>query len=295
MNKKTLIASLGTTALLANLLLPGIAFGQLTQEGEVTVGCPAYVAGDLSFKRAPADVVFDGVVAGVDTDSVDSSVTSGVNLAGGNSAGTDIDGTSIVNDHLLRIQDRTSKGVDNCGAAPWAVTAAVTSAVTDPLVLSGKGLANISTGQSGELHSIDAADLYLVTSADVDLTGITTPEVPVLADWDNANPAQDRGTAPVYYARYNTSNVGNPDDLNSSWNILTDAFEVPANYSTNGTSLEATVPILAANVCGGGWKGGHDADIYMGIGLALDNAIDTLQAAGTYTGTITYTFGPLTC
>lgn len=53
MKKQNVVATLGTLALVANLLLPGMAFGQADQTGSANIGC-----GTLTFNSTPADFNF---------------------------------------------------------------------------------------------------------------------------------------------------------------------------------------------------------------------------------------------
>jgi hypothetical protein len=271
MKKQHLVAAVGTLALVANLLIPGMAFGA-AQQGQIIVGCPSYVAGDLSLVRAPANVSFDNVVAGVATNSFDGSAVEGSDLVGGNDVGgSGVGDTSVANDHLIRITDTTSKGVNNCGVLGWSLTA------------SSANLLNQTTGNPA--HLISNTNVYLVDTLNAARTLITVPEAPV-------------AKTAVHYARYNTSDVGNPDNVSSAYayNAAGKLWKTAATFTTlNGHLDGAGITVYETPGCVSGVGQGHDADIYGGINLGIVDGISGSTNAGLYQGNITYTLAEKSC
>jgi hypothetical protein len=135
MKKHHVVATIGLLALLANFLVPGLAFGQSTQQGgTLQVECPT--VGTLAWSLNPADVTF---------------VTKTSQSAGSQSSTDSI----VLNDNLypaanvLAISDTRSQDVDNCPVVQPGFTVSV----------SGTGL----TGQGpASVDSIPGDHIYLV-------------------------------------------------------------------------------------------------------------------------------------
>lgn len=293
MKKHQIVAAVGTIAIAANLLLPSLSFAQ-NQQGQVDVNCPA--AGTVALLRVPANVTFEdasglgsattvpvsspttGTASAYDTDA--GNFTTAGAFPGGNLA-TATDPTIAeatdrqVNDHLLGVRDQSSNGSDNCPIFTppsttydnWEVTATITS------LDNGGNKALVGPGTS----SILASSIKIATVKQV--------------NHDNLNPNRSGGSialnAPqnVYYNDFTTT--GNGHQVTSAT-----AASTGANYTTLSTygthTLDTTVPVMTR--CPTGVTEGENTDITTGIAMVIDNGIQTLQAAGTYTGTIQYTF-----
>lgn len=141
MKKHNLVAAVGTLALVANLLLPSLAFGQ-NQTASQTVGCPT--PGTQTFAHTPVNTTLTPLTAGVGGNTIDTVVSGAA------------PGASVQGDNLLAISDTTSGGANGCSSVGGSVTASATDGV-DP-------------AQPGT--TIDNAFMRLVTTPNVtaDLT-----------------------------------------------------------------------------------------------------------------------------
>lgn len=248
MKKHNIIALIGVLALTANLLIPGLAFGQ--QTGILGVDCPA--PGGTSAPTPPSTVTFDSLPASSSAQSSYDSLLDNSN--------------PLPAANLLSVADADSGGVNGCQAGNgFFVEAAVTSDCDPgaPVVL---GLCH---GVSPELYSIPASSLRVITTDEnVDLSGLSDPV--------------DAGTATVDAAT-TTGNETTGSDITSDVDHDGDVlFETASTYSTDGAPLNAAVTVLDST--GTGWNG----TVYTGVAIAIIDGIAAYQAQGTYTGTITY-------
>ncbi len=133
MKKHQIAATVGTLALVANLLLPNLAFGQNQDVGQ-DVGCPG--AGTQIFAATPANTTLTALTAGTGGNTVDASIAA----------------STVGSDHLLAITDTTSGGANGCTSVGGSVTASATNFV-DPALPSG--------------NDIQADKLRLVTTTNV--------------------------------------------------------------------------------------------------------------------------------
>ncbi len=141
MKKQNLMAAVGTVALLANLLVPGLAFGQGTQvqQGTQVITCPED-GGTAEFSlSAPSAVTFDQITAtSQDPWTFDVLVDGGADLPGAN---------------MLSVTDTRSGGADNC-----------------PLTLKGFTITAASTALSSTgvyATTIPNTSLFIRTSSDI--------------------------------------------------------------------------------------------------------------------------------
>jgi hypothetical protein len=249
MKKHNIIALIGVLALTANLLIPGLAFGQ-TQTGTLGVDCPT--PGGTSAPTPPGTVTFDTVTA---SSSAQSSYDSAVD-----------DDTELPSSNLLSVVDADSGGVDGCQAGNgFYVEAAVTSDCDDgaPVVL---GLCH---GVDPVSYNIPASSMLIITTDEnVDLLGLSDPV--------------DAGTATVDRATTTGNETTGTDIVSDVDYTADDLFETAATYSTYGDPLSAAVTVLDSS--GIGWNG----TVYTGVAIAIIDGIAAYQAQGTYTGTITY-------
>jgi len=275
MKKHQIAATVGVLALAANLLLPNLAFGQ-TQQGSVDVTCPGSIALTVSLVAAPEDVTFvskaaptSGTESTVDTNAGD--FTSSGSFSGGNSSSGGVSGTRTAGDHLLRMTDTTSQGVEGCGGSvdKWKVAATITTlhaSTTKSLVT------------SGDTDYINANTIKLVTTSKVDTTNIT-----------NGGPAiAAANSEKVFYDDYTSTGVGHTtvgDNKTSGTDFTTAGFG-GGTYLSGNTLDRTALPVLTHCTAG---ATGENSDIYTGVALGIDSGIRTLQSYGTYSGTIEYT------
>lgn len=279
MKKHQLVAAIGTLALAVNLIVPGLAFGA-DQTGNLTVQCAGRPAAS-SLERVPATVTFAPVtsplVGTLSTVDFTAGDFSGIgSFPGGNTVSAGIGGTSVTDDHLIRVKDITSNGVDGCGGSEddrWAVTATISS--TD--FNGDKALVHTVHNTS----SILASAIKMVTTDTVDTTNIS-----------NGGPAiaEDSG---VFYDNYTSTgnahavvagSVAGSADFSSTTGIPAGTYDSGSN-----TLDQAAVPVLKHCVATSAGTTSENADIYLGVAIAIDSGIQAFQEQGTYTGTIQYT------
>lgn len=140
MKKHQIAATVGTLALVANLLLPNLAFGQDQNVGQ-DVGCPG--AGTQTFAHIPANTTLTPLTAGTGGNTVDNSIV----------------GSAVLSDNLLAITDTTSGGANGCTSIGGSVTASATNFV-DPSFAVG--------------NTIYADSLRLVTTTNVTSDAVYT-------------------------------------------------------------------------------------------------------------------------
>ncbi len=286
MKKHQIVAVVGTLALAANLLLPGLAFGQ--QNGQVQINCPSSAGptGNVSLARVPRDLFFTGqnspLTGTLSTfDQNASNDVSTTPLPGGNASAGDISATAVAHDHLLGVTDVSSQGVNGCGGQDgWDVTATITTTFTgtDPVTHSPVTAQPALTGPSGDY--INASTIHLVTSQKVSTDNI------------NANDAS--GLTPsslsdgVIYNDYTPT--GNLHLVTAGSQAAGKNFQTEATFVSGSNTLDsAAVPVLS-HPCQLTVNKGENTDVYTGIGMDIDNGIHALQANGTYNGVIQYTF-----
>jgi hypothetical protein len=99
MQKHYVVAGIGTLILLANFLVPGLAFGDESQSEQLTIECAH--AGDLAWAETPDDVTFNPVESSGTTaqSTVDSAI---------------IDSTELPASSAISVQDTRSGGNDFC-------------------------------------------------------------------------------------------------------------------------------------------------------------------------------------
>jgi len=256
MKKQNVIAALGTVTLIANLLVPGMAFGQGTgdQTASQTINCTS--SGTLTLQDTPDNMSFDTLTASpAAQDSFDSDVTND---------------TSLPDAHLLGIFDTRSGRVDGCPVTTpgFTVTAQITQTLTTGsdtipdssfrVITSNESAAPIActteTGNDvcyqfapgpGNAHDVSAPFLYDDFARD---PGITFAAFRAAAIYKNAIASGDSETTPTGPAFLNT--------------------------------LDAPVTILSTG-------SGHNGNIF--TSTVLYGNIPAGQGPGVYSGRITYT------
>ena len=256
-----------------------------TQQGCVNITCPSGST-PASLVRIPANVFFSSVLSPtsgtnstVDSDAGDFTSTGA--FPGGNTSTAGISGTSITNDHLLRVQDQSSQGVEGCGGDNdnWAVTATMTS-FHDP---NGTHIAALT--KTGDTDYVNANTIKIITTNKVNTDNV-----------DNGGPAKTGSVGGVFYDDYTSTGSShsvnalcqaNGTDLSVS-GVAGGTYTPPSLCGTVTNTLNNTVPILRH--CRTAGQTSENADVYAGVAIAIDNGIHTLQETGNYTGTIEYTF-----
>jgi hypothetical protein len=299
MKKHQLVAMVGTLALAANLLLPNLSFAQ--QTGTVSITCPAGVFA----VQVPSNVTFTPVTSPASgtasTFDVDASDTA--NLPGGNSAAGGINGARLGNDHLLRIQDQTSGGVNNCGGnTDWfKISAQVTSMTT---VGSIRGLVN--GPPNGTQYVIPATSMKIVGSTLVNTNNININPGNAALQIDNANQLIYNDYTTTGNLRNTATSINRVDkQAHGGTTAATSAFHTLATYNPltplptgSVNTLDQNVLLVEKTCTGPIPPTGENTDIYTGVAIDTDSGIATLQPGGTYSGTITYTIDqtrPTTC
>jgi len=278
MKKHQILAAIGTLAVAANFILPGLAFGQQNQTGSVQINCSTG-SGTASLIAAPAAVTFTAVnspASGTASTVDQNAPNTGSNFSGGNTATGGITGTRVANDHLLRFRDTTSQGVNGCGDSnAWDITATITTlhSGTTP------ALTNV-----GDTDYIPASSMHIVTTTQTNTTNINNGAGPTIVT-NNPNG--------VFYDDY--TSTGNSHAANAPKPAQGTDFTTSGvtggtyNTSVGSNTLDGSVEILRH--C----SGGENTDIYTGVAIDIDSGIHALQTSGNYTGTIQYTQGTVSC
>jgi len=291
MKKHKLIATVGTLALLANILVPGLAFGQSDQTASQTIDCQA--GRTLSITETPGDLTgsmtFDNLTASASAqNSFDSNVLDGVAQVPYFA--------SLNNDHDLIVDDTRSGGVGGCPVSTpgFTVTAQITSA-NSSLV---KGF--VTSPGPGQL-TIPATSFHIITANE-----FGGPLSPACFGGFTAVPSENEVCYQPHAGTLGTP--GNLRDVNEDFlyddvardpDVSFDAFRTPSVYTNEiaiddaentptgrnwANTLESPVTIMNTST-------GHDAAFF--TDTALYGRIPAGQSPGVYTGTITYTVAPL--
>jgi|GEM_PF-2092184 len=274
MKKHQIVAAVGTLALAANLLLPGLAFGQ--QQGTVDVGCPT--------PRASVSVVAPGNITF-------SSVSSSPTASQFDFDNALANGTALPSANVLNFADGRSSstaintaGVDGCpnASAGWTVTVAST---------------NLTSG----LNSIPNTSLHIVTS---NATAATPAGVQAFTTGDSVfygTATAQTGNAHNVVAPFLYDTSAKDASLNNFRNLANyqkDCTTVATGDCTGGNrtnSLDSSRTLLSATTA-------MNQAIATGVAIAIGSigntnsttyGIAVNQANGTYTGTITYTANAL--
>jgi len=255
MKKYHLVAIVGTLALVANLLVPGLAFGQSQQGGTEQIGCPTEpVEADLSFKAVPDAINFNGLSSTADIQSDwDPNLPDDANLV----RGPDHAGAT---NSMLGITDASNAGVPNCYGEKWSVTAKMTD------------LVNEADGTS----KILASDIVMAVPAE---TQLNSDEITC-----NGTKAHlDYGVLACKIAGTPYVSVADPGGTV----VLADAADLTAKATyADQPALNADVTILKHD-CGVKF-GSENTDFYVGSALYIYDGVKAYQPQGKYVGTITY-------
>ena len=255
MKKQNVIAAVGTIALLANLLVPGLAFGQVgssQQPATQVIGCPSESTHPLISFAVPAAVAFDTKTASGDAQlAFDQAVTNPAFPPQAN---------------MLVVTDMRSGGAEGCPDSSlvrgFNVSAIISSHGTDGALT--LGLAS----ESPLAHSvIPATQFRAVTTSNFD--GVPTDML--------------SATAGVWYS-HPADTAGNVRDVVAAYKTTGDLRTI-ATYTAaagGGTASQLALPLDLLNT-----KTSHNGMI--GTAVVLSSEIPANQNPGTYLGTITYT------
>ena len=293
MKKHEIAVTIGVVALAANLLLPNLAFGQ-TQQGSLQITCPISGFIPPSLEAAPRDVTFNGVsspssgtVSTVDTDAGDFTTTGA--FPGGNSSTSDINGPRVTNDHLLRIKDTTSLGINGCHGPDAYDNYNVSAIITTSHDPSGANIPALINSDDSDY--IPASSMKLVTTDAVNITNIDNGQGPSIVGVKSTGVYYDDYTSTGNAHGATTPNAAGSGGTLGGYNFTTLGFS-DGTYRTvtNANFLNSSVVVIRHCVTNGGGNSGENADLYLGVVIGIGNGIHTLQKSGTYSGTIEYTF-----
>jgi len=257
MKKQNVVATLGTIALVANLLVPGMAFGQGTgdQTASQTINCTG--SGTLTLQDTPDNMTFDTLTA---------------NPAAQDSFDSDTNSNSLLPDaHSLVVADSRSGGVNGCPVTTpgFTVTAEITQTLT-----------------TGSADIPDSA-FSIITANET----ASDPGCNVLGEdvcyRDAAGPGNAHDvSAPFLYDDF-------ARDPGVTWDCFNNAVIYGGGQSVGGTecapagaaygsanALSAPVTIMSTAT-------GHDTMV--ATGTVLYGRIPAGQGPGVYSGRITYT------
>ena len=261
MKKQNVVATLGTLALVANLLLPGMAFGQADQQNQTAsqnIDCVANPV--FNFNAFPDAVTFDNLVAGP-TDQVSYD------------AATDND-TGLPAANMLVVQDNRSGGVDGCPTTTpgFDVLATITTSLTngtttipdnsfrvitsnefagpaDCTIGEGEEVCYGSGAGTGNLHDVGAPELY--------------------DDFDRLPTTHfDKFNLPGAYNEV-VANTGNESHPNAPGSTLRTTHTLDQSVLLLHTATSHNMTVLT--------------------NVVINGTIPGNQAPGAYTGTVQYT------
>ena len=254
MKTKHLVASVGTLALMANLLLPGLAFGQASdpQAADVTLTC-----GTLTLTVDPAND-FTMRLANNNNPSVS---TSAQDVFGREiNSVTYQDGLNVLpNEAFVAVNDARTVG----GGAGCA-----TNGTNEGWLLQADATVFDDAGSTNEISN---ANFYIVTTSNVtEDAGFT--EFVGGGDGSDTN---------VFY----TTGYAGTQDVTATYNVTTaSSLTVAATFTAQSGALSSTHDILD-NATGAGTNDFKFTSV--GTGLAYYLLIPANQGGGDYTSTVT--------
>lgn len=262
MKKHQLIASAGMLALLSNIIVPSLAFGQdnENQTGNVTINC---TAGTLSIANTP-DTVNLGIASGADVTASASAQSVYDKLLN--------DDAELDDGNILAIEDTRSNNLDVCPAGTdKGFNVAV--AISTPLTY------NAVTIPSSNFRIITSNEFDRVTAA----CTLANDEQACYGVADGAGNHHDVVAAQIYDDEDNL--LATVFDKFNTATSYTDQIAPGATESVPGgaartNTLDSSVQILRTTTS-------HNQTIQTGV--AIYGSIPGNTPPGAYTGTITYT------
>jgi len=258
MKKYHLVAIVGILALAANLLVPGLAFGQTQQgqQGTEQINC-LLTPVMPSIDQAPTSVTFHAMVSPVtDTDSYDDAAPTG-------------SGVKFAANQMVEVTDTYSGGIFGCAGGLWNVTSTMTS---------GGG----SKGLVGSAHATDrilASDIIQVVPASSQL---------------NTN-ACSSGTPSALTGGILACNLSST--VRNSFTQTNVPTAAAGDYTASGlftgasgTKVLSSSVLLMNHTCGtSGQLGEENSHFFAAAPMYIYQGVKAYQPSGTYTGTVTYT------
>lgn len=276
MKKHYLVATVGTLALVANLLIPELAFGQTqqAQQGTQQINCPN--PGDVSITSAPDSVTFNPTT----------SPTSGTASTYDPNLPTQSTHRSIheyyspdLPNQMLVVTDNISKGIYGCQGKAWYVTAKISSYAAGTY-----GLVKGTDVIPASSMILALPDYYTLDDAAIESfnTCTTVQSLPAYGMW-----ACDFGDT----GRHAFTALGLPlVPASTSYNYQTSG---PFDDATPGPKTLDGDVYLMRHACGDNPALGEENSMFfVGAALYIKDGIAQYQPRGTYTGTITYTLDP---
>jgi hypothetical protein len=261
MKKQNVVATLGTLALVANLLLPGMAFGQVdsgNQDASQNIDCVGTPT--FNFLSVPTDVAFDNLTAlPTDQNSYDVNLNNDASLP----AAT----------NTLAVEDTRSGGVTGCPTTNpgFQVQATITTTLTNGSVTIPDSQFSIITS-----NEFDANPNSCTTAAGEEVCYSAATGTGNLHDINAPELYDDEARA-----------VGTVFDKFNTPEVYTELVEAGATESdpSSGDNLR-TSNTLDQNVLLMTTGSSHNQTISTGV--AIRGLIPGNQAPGVYTGVITY-------
>jgi hypothetical protein len=253
MKKQNVIAAVGTIAILANLLVPGLAFGATdSQQATQYIGCPTGTQQEFSF-TVPAGVTFDTKTASGNSQ-----------VAFDHAVGTMPASELAPLANMLVVTDTRSGGAEGCPDSTQGLKGFnVAAVITSP-----------ANGGVGLTSDVPVAGSYIMGTQFRVVTTAETVSTPsgMLSD-----------TAGVWYS-HEGSTAGNLRNVTADYTKATasDLRDIATYTGTFGgrNTLDLSRDLLTTTTS-------HDGKI--GTAVVISSQIPGNQNPGTYVGTVTYT------
>lgn len=290
MKKQTLVASIGTLALAANVLLPGLAFGQEDQVGTLDIGC-----GDApAFTAVPA-TTFNFTADG------DQTITPGLNdltvSASAQNAFSD-DAGNLENDagvdRYLQVSDNRDPAEPTCNNDGLTVDVRI---IADPTNSDNDDRLFETDPTIDADPFIDLQDLYVLSA--VGSTGQTCPAGTAVGGSSNNGICFSTGSLCGTGDNSATVTCDGTNGGSAPLNYTTDtAFDQIATFTGSGTALgdsdvttpgeDTSTPVVVLSFA-------DSAELFgeAGLATAFGLVIDAAQQAGTYEANLQYTLNVL--
>jgi len=268
MKKHYLVAIIGTLALVANLLVPGLAFGQSQQGGTEQVNCPD--PGDVSITTAPESVTFQPTP----------SPTSGTASTYDPNLPTQSTHRSIHLSNMLEITDNISKGIYGCPGKAWYIYVKIIS-------MDGSSTTYGLISETKDTDVIPASSIIFVLPDYYTLADDTIPDGDcTLESLDSVGIwACDLSTSRHAFLSWSIPLVPPSTEENYQTSL-------PFDHAPNTKTLNNEVYVMRHLCPGSGNLGEENSRFYAGAAMYIKDGIAQFQPSGKYVGTIEYTLDP---